>query len=116
MLPTASLPATLTARVDSVVTLTLTVSNPSSVPATVTRSSGQHYDFTVTDAASGALIWRWAMGVLFTQALGAETIPANGSLTYTASWKPTQKGNLIATGTLVSLSHRAEAKLVIALP
>ena len=49
-------------------------------------------------------------------ALGAETIPPNGSLTYTASWKPTQKGNLIATGTLVSLSHRAEAKLAIMVP
>ena len=116
VLPSASLPATLSARVDSVVTLTLTVSNPSSVPATIAHSSGQQFDFTVTDAASGALLWRWAMGVLFTQALGAETIPPNGSLTYTASWKPTQKGNLIATGTLVSLSHRAEAKLAIMVP
>ena len=116
VLPSASLPATLSARVDSVVTLTLTVSNPSSMPATVARSSGQQYDFTVTDAASGALLWRWAMGVMFTQALVAEMIPANGSLSYTASWKPTQKGNLLATGSLVSVSHRAEAKLAIMVP
>ena len=56
------------------------------------------------------------MGVMFTQALVAETIPANGSLSYTASWKPTQKGNLLATGSLVSVSHRAEAKLAIMVP
>ena len=101
---------------DSVVTLTLTVSNPSSVPATIAHSSGQQFDFTVTDAASGALLWRWGMGMMFTQALGTETIPANGSLTYSATWKPTQKGSLVATGSLVSVSHRAEARLAITAP
>ncbi len=116
VLPSASLPATLSARVDSVVTLTLTVSNPSSVPATIARSSGQQYDFTVTDAASGALLWRWGMGMMFTQSLGTETILANGSRTFIESWKPTQKGNLVATGSLVSVSHRAEAKLAITVP
>ena len=116
VLPSTSLPATLSARVDSVVTLTLTVRNPSSVPATIAHSSGQQFDFTVSDAASGALLWRWGMGMMFTQALGTETIPANGSLTYSATWKPTQKGSLVATGSLVSMSHRAEARLAITAP
>jgi len=42
--------------------------------------------------------------------------PANGTLVYTAQWKPTQKGNLIATGSLVSLSHRADAKMFLMMP
>ena len=48
--------------------------------------------------------------------LTTQTIPANGTVVYTAQWKPTQKGTLFATGALVSQSHRAEAKLVISVP
>lgn len=114
--PSVSLPATLSAKVDSLITLTLTVSNPASTPAAVSFNSGQHYDFTISDAANGALLWRWSLGMGFTQMLSTQTIPANGTLVYTAQWKPTQKGNLIATGSLVSLSHRADAKMFLMMP
>jgi Intracellular proteinase inhibitor len=116
VMPNASLPATLTAKVDSLVTLTLSVSNPTSAPVIVDFNSGQHYDFTISDATNGALPWRWGMGMMFTQALGTETIPANGKLIYTAEWKPSQKGNFIATGSLVSQSHRADAKVAVSVP
>lgn len=114
--PSVSLPATLSAKIDSLVTLTLTVSNPASTPAAVAFNSGQHYDFTISDVLNGALLWRWSLGIGFTQMLSTQTIPANGTLVYTAQWKPTQKGNLIATGSLVSLSHRAEAKIFLMMP
>ena len=114
--PSVSLPATLSAKIDSLVTLTLTVSNPASTPAQVAFNSGQHYDFTISDALNGALLWRWSLGMGFTQMLSTQTIPANGTLVYTAQWKPTQKGNLIATGSLVSLSHRADAKMFLMMP
>ena len=114
--PSVSLPATLSARVDTVVTLTLTVSNPSSAPADVTFGSGQRYDFTISDGSTGAQLWRWSMGIAFTQSLSTLTIPANGTLVFTQSWKPTQKGALVATGSLVSVSHRADAKLSITVP
>lgn len=114
--PNVSLPATLTAKVDSLVTLTLTVTNPSASPAKIDFNSGQHYDFTISDASTGALLWRWGMGVLFTQMLSTETIPSHGSLVYTATWQPSQKGNLVATGSLVSLSHKSDARVSLTVP
>ena len=114
--PGLTLPAALSVQVDSLVTLTLSVSNPSVTPAEVFFSSGQHFDFTVNDAADGRVIWRWGTDMLFSQALSTQTIPANGTLVYTAQWKPTRKGNLIAIGSLKSISHRAEARLSISVP
>lgn len=113
--PTASLPATLSAKVDSVVTLTLTVSNPSSATTDVIFGSGQQYDFTVGDA-NGSLLWRWSTGMAFTQVVSTRSVAANGSLVFTAQWKPTSRGTLIATGSLVSISHGASAKISLVVP
>ena len=110
MNPIASLTASLTATVDSVVTLTLKITNTASTPATIDFASGQQYDFTIIDAASGARVWCWSDGVAFAMVLGGRTVAANGSLAFTERWKPTQKGSFVALGSLVSLSHRAEGK------
>ena len=114
--PSASLPATLSARVDSLVTLTLTVTNPASSPVQVTFTSGQRYDFTIVDASTGAALWRWSAARSFAQVLSTQSVPANGSLVFTEAWKPTARGNLIAIGSLVSASHRADAKIALTLP
>ncbi len=114
--PSASLPATLTTTVDSLVTLTLTVNNPTASPVKVDFSSGQRFDFTVTDAATGATLWVWSADKLFMQMLTSETIPANGKLVYTAEWKPTKSASFVATGMLVSLSHRSGAKVAVSVP
>jgi Intracellular proteinase inhibitor len=114
--PVAALPAALSAKLDSLVTLTLTVSNPSSSPIAVSFSSGQHYDFTISDAATGVLLWRWGMGMMFTQTFSSQSVPANGTLVYTTQWKPAQKGNFVATGSLVSASHGADAKTTVSVP
>ena len=116
VLPSVSLPATITARTDSVVTLTLTVSNPSSTPAHVVFNSGQRFDFTISSASTGAVLWSWGVDKLFAQAFGTETVPANGALVYTAQWKPTVRGNLIAAGSLASVSHHAGASISINVP
>jgi hypothetical protein len=112
----SSLPATLTAIVDTIVTLTLTVSNPSSAPVKIEYSSGQHFDFTVSDATTGAALWVWSADKLFMQSLAEETIPANGKVEYSAQWTPSTPGNFMASGTLVSRSHRAAAELSLSVP
>jgi hypothetical protein len=114
--PSVSLPATLTTSVDSFVTLTLTVRNPTASPVRIDYSSGQHFDFTITDASTGAALWVWSADRLFSQALTSETIPANGEVAYTAQWKPSKSGSFLATGSLVSLSHRAAAKVAVSVP
>ena len=98
------------------VTLTLTVTNPSAAPATIDFSSGQHCDFTVSDASTEAQLWRWSADMLFTQALSAETIPAHGTLVYSAQWKPPGPGSYVAAGSLVSRSHRADATATVSVP
>jgi hypothetical protein len=114
--PSASLPATLTAKVDSLVTLTLTVNNPASMPVIVAFSSGQHYDFAILDGSTGAQLWRWSLGMAFPMVASTQSVPANGTLVYSSQWKPAQKGSFTATGSLVSMSHRADAKAQISVP
>jgi hypothetical protein len=116
VLPSDSLSATLTATVDSVVTLTLTVSNPSSVPVEVGFPSGQRYDFVVRSAATGASVWRWSADKLFAQALGHESIPAKGTITYSQRWTPTARGDFQVEGLLTSLSHRVSASTGVTVP
>lgn len=114
--PAGALSATLAATVDSGVTLTLTVRNTAGTPAQVSFASGQHADFTVTDINTGAVVWRWGMGMLFTQVASVETVPPNGTLVYSARWTPAQKGKFVATGRLVSQSHQALASVPLTVP
>jgi hypothetical protein len=114
--PSGVLPATVSARIDSLVTLTFSVSNPTSAAVDVLFNSGQRFDFTITDASNGAVVWRWSDGLGFTGALGSVTIPAGGSVTYSASWRPTRRGTLVATGMLASTSHKAITRTIVTLP
>jgi len=114
--PSSQLPATLTTTVDSLVTMTLTVKNPSADPIKVTFPSGQKYDFVVTDSTTGRDVWRWADGKGFTMALVDQTVPGNGSLVFTERWKPVGRGRYLVHGLLVSLSHRAEAYASVLVP
>ncbi|CAN5280630.1 hypothetical protein BH09GEM1_BH09GEM1_01930 [soil metagenome] len=114
--PRAPLPATLGITVDSIVTLTLTVSNPASTPATVLFGSGLHADFTIYDASTAQRLWQWSAGKLFTQVVSADTVPAKGQLVYTTLWQPTKKGLFTAVGSLVSRSHVADTKVQFTVP
>jgi hypothetical protein len=107
--PAVTLPAVATATVNSVVTLTLTVTNTANTPAVVSFSSGQHYDFQIFDAATGANVYTWSADKLFAALFGTESIGPNMAVTYAITWRPTMNGSFVAQGTLVSQSHRATA-------
>jgi hypothetical protein len=113
--PSAQLPATLTTTFDSLVTMTLTVKNPSAQPVKVTFP-GQRYDFIVTDSTTGRDAWRWAADKVFNMALADQIIPANGSLEFTERWKPLARGRYLIHGLLVSTTHRAEAYASVVVP
>jgi hypothetical protein len=114
--PSNELPAQLTANVGSVVTLTLTMKNPSATPVDVKFATGQKYDFVVIDSLTGKEAWRWSAGKGFTQSAGTQTVPANGSLSFSETWTPPAKGLYLAHGVLVSTSHRAEAYASVIVP
>lgn len=116
LLPRAPLGAALGIVVDSLVSLTLTVTNAANTPASVLYSSGQHSDFTIYDGASGAQVWRAGMGVFFSQVVSTDTVPAKAQRVFTAQWKPTKKGTFVAAGSLVSRSHVADAKAQFTVP
>lgn len=110
----ASFPATLTASVDHrVVTLTLVVSNPSKTPARLAFTSSQRAAFIISDAGTSALRWNSADGMSFAQMSGEETIPAHGSLEYTATWRAAAPGEYVADGALTSASHSARAMTTV---
>jgi hypothetical protein len=114
--PSAALPASLSATVDSVVTLTFTVTNPSAQPITVRYPGGLKYDIIVTDSASGRVAWQSSFGKAATLAIIDETVPGNGKLVFTERWKPATRGVYLLHGLLASISHRAEAYASVLVP
>lgn len=107
--PSERLPATLTATGADEVTLTLAIRNPSPQPITLSFATGQKFDFVVIDSLTGRKVWQWSADRGFTQALEERTVPGHGTLSYSATWRPTSRGLYLARGYLKSSSHRAEA-------
>lgn len=114
--PTSELPATLTTSVDSLVTMTLTVKNPSASAIRIAFSSGQKFDFVVTDSSTGRDVWRWSANKSFAAVYSEQVVPANGILAFSADWKPPTRGRYLVHGLLVSVSHRAEAYASVLVP
>ena len=114
--PANELPAKLSATVNGDVTLTFSVKNPSDAPVKVVHSSGQKYDFVVADSGTGKSVWTWSANKSFLQALGEETIPAGGTLTFVEKWTPPKRGLYLAHAVLTSTSHRAEAYTTVVVP
>ncbi|MEO7714432.1 MAG: BsuPI-related putative proteinase inhibitor [Gemmatimonadaceae bacterium] len=88
------------------VTFTLSVSNGRAVPTTIEFPSGQQFDFRVS-RVDGVPVWTWSADKSFTQALGSRTLAPGEIVTYTATWTPTVKGEVVAVGLLTSSSHSA---------
>lgn len=65
--------------------LTLSIRNLSDKSRSFELSSGQAFDF-LTFNSEGAQVWRWSDGMMFTQALGTDTIEAGGVKDFKASW------------------------------
>jgi len=78
--------------------LTLTVTNTSTSPVVVTFTSGQQYDFAALDA-SGATVWTWSQGRVFSPLPSQQTLAAGASWTYTQPWTfTTNAGQRLADG------------------
>jgi hypothetical protein len=114
--PSNELPAKLAASVDGAVNLTFTVTNPTKDPIKIEHSSGQKYDLVAVDSSTGRAVWRWSADKSFIAALGAESVPAGGSLTFVERWTPPGKGLYLIRAFLVSTSHRSEAYTTIVVP
>jgi hypothetical protein len=114
--PGTNLPASLMASTDSVVHLVFTVRNPSGAPIKVSFPSSQRFDIVAIDSTTGKNVWTWSANRSFLATLQDETVPGNGALVYTASWKPPAKGLYLFHATLASTSPRAEAYTTVVVP
>ena len=114
--PNADLPASLTASMDSLVHLVFTVKNPSGAPIRITFPSSQRFDIVAIDSTTGRNAWTWSANQTFLGAIQDETVPGNGALVYTASWKPAVSRRYLLHATLSSTSTRAEAYTTVVVP
>ena len=114
--PSTDLPASLAASTDSLVHLVFTVKNPSGAPIKVSFPSSQRFDIVAIDSTSGKNVWTWSANQTFLGSLQDETVPGNGALVYTASWKPPAKGLYLFHATLASTTPRAEAYTTVVVP
>jgi len=114
--PNSELPASLTAKVDSLVHLVFTVKNPSGAPIKVSFPSSQRFDIVAIDSTTGQNVWTLSASQTFLAEPQEETVPGNGALVYTASWKPSAKGLYLFRATLTSTSPKAEAYTTVVVP
>lgn len=106
-----------TAAAPDSVRFTLQVTNASAQPVTLHFSSGQSYDFTVSDG--GSVVWRWSEDHMFTQALRGEPLAPGQTRSWSETWRPAAslRGRLLtATGRLTSTSHPVERTQTFRLP
>lgn len=82
------------------VRLQLRVTNSGGRPEVLNFSSGQMYDFWVTD--SGREVWRWSDDRAFTQALQKQTVASQDSVTFDESWTTSLTGTLTVHGRLLA--------------
>ena len=114
--PGTNLPASLAATMDSLVHLVFTVKNPAGAPIRISFPSSQRFDIAAIDSTTGKNVWTWSANQSFLATAQDETVPGNGALVYTASWKPPAKGLYLFHATLASTSPRAEAYTTVVVP
>ena len=117
---TGELRATVFAAPDSTtpgeVLAVFTVSNPSGEDVVLAFPSGQTYDIAAYDT-TGTLVWSSSAAALFTQGSQTVTLPAYGSLVYTARWPASEAhGNFTIVGRLTSSNHPLQASSSLHLP
>jgi hypothetical protein len=67
------------------ISMTLSITNCGDEEVIRFYSSGQRYDFVVSDT-EGHEVWRWSHGKAFIQVLGQETFQPGVTVTYTEVW------------------------------
>jgi len=96
---------------DSVV-LTLHITNVTGGPIALEFSSGQRYDFEVSQP-DGRSVWRWSADRSFMAALGEEVLQPGESRQYSAAWHATARNaEYVATGWLTSTNYPVELRTV----
>ena len=102
------------------VELTLHVTNTSGAPIELEFSSGQRYDFQVSEVVDGVVgetVWTWSADKSFMQALGTETLAPGASLRYTETWPANgSRGDFMGIATLTSTSHPVRQTVSFDLP
>ena len=101
--------------VGETVTFTLTVTNPTDAPVTLEFGGWPGYDFAVTDAATGAEVWRWP--VPRTRAIVSCTFAPGETITFPEQWsqrtypagEPVPAGEYRVTGMLLTIPERLTA-------
>ncbi len=80
---------------------TVTVTNTTAAPVTLSFSTGQMFDVVVS-SPNGIMVWQWSRGKLFAQVLTSRTLAAGESITFAAQWNSrTENGLAAVTGVYV---------------
>jgi Intracellular proteinase inhibitor len=80
--------------------------------------SGLTHDFEVRDS-TGRLVWQWSQGRLFTQAMQNRMVDRDETVSYSATWSPTnlrRGGDYTAIASLKSDSHPVEQRVRFSVP
>lgn len=100
---------------DDTARFTLTVSNESDDPVSLTFSDSQRVDFVVRDSEADTERWRWSEGQLFAQMLGSETLDPGESVEYDAEWSADDAGSFVCRAELVDNATSASAESAFSL-
>ena len=95
----------------------LQVTNATQSPLTLQFTSGQSYDFAVSDG--GTSVWTWSADMMFTQALRSVTLAPGETQSYAETWRPpaSLRGRLLSvTARLTSSSHPVARTQAFRLP
>jgi len=94
--------------------MTLKIFNYTEEEITFHFNTGQRYDFIIEDE-EGSKIWRWSQDMMFTMALGEETLgPTNTEIIYTAEYKGMlSPGYYKVTGILVAKDRPMSGNIII---
>jgi hypothetical protein len=100
---------------DSAIDLTLHVTNVSQGPLVLEFSSAQEFDFVVEQG--GTEVWRWAADRGFAQMLRSDTLAADDSRAYRATWENGgRSGEFEVVGRLTSMNRPVELRTRVDVP
>ena len=90
------------------VVLSMPVARTASAPLVLEFGSGQEFDFVVSRGAQE--VWRWSADRMFTQAMRTDTLDADETRTYGATWTPPpgSAGEYTVRGLLATRNVRVE--------
>jgi len=111
-----SLAASAKVAVGAMVNLAIQVTNLAPHSVEVNFPSGQTHEFAILDS-TGAEVWRWSTGRMFTQALQNREVGSNQTLSFREQWDARgHHGKYTALATLKSSNHPVEERVDFVLP